>query len=184
MSDTLGLTHSWKPQRLPMNIWESGKEQDAILLICLSPKGFECAPMSSASVCPSPAQMHCGAKNLCCEHLGKRLFQEFAWVPWQWWLFSNPKQTIRATDDVYFMWHNTQGKYYLVALAFMSWQLWKCLCMTKSCRATFCRFVLFCVWREYLSFLWPSQTDPSRATSGQTEAICLQFYWCKFITSL
>lgn len=34
-----------------------------------------------------------------------------------------------------------------------------------------------------MSFLWPSQTDPRRATSGQTEAICTQFYQHKFITS-
>lgn len=162
-----------------MNIWESGKARDAVLLICLSPMRFEC-PLH---LCPS--QLKCSVEpNLCSKHLGKSLFEKSAWVPWQWWLFSNPKQAIRATDDVYFMWHNTQVKYYLVALAFMSWQLWKCLCMTKSCQATFCSFVLFCVWREYLSFLWPSQTDPSRAISGQTEDICLQFYWCKFITSL
>lgn len=129
-----------------------------------------------------PGMKHEARKSLL-RAFGKSLFYRVAWVPWQWLLFSNPKQTIRATDDVYFMWHNTQVKYYLIVFSFMSWQLQKCLCMTKSCRTTFCSFVLFCVRSEYLSFLWPSQTDPRRATSGQTEAICVQFCKCKFITS-
>lgn len=129
-----------------------------------------------------PGMQHEARKSLL-RALGRSLFYKVAWVPWQWLLFSNPKQTIRATDDVYFMWHNTQVKYYLIVLSFMSWQLQKCLCMTKSCRTTFCSFALFCVQSEYLSFLWPSETDPRRATSGQTEAICVRFCKRKFITS-